>query len=558
MNASGRFRYSSAVWSCLSIVLLGLLASGCRGPQVAPPIGGSAVEFNPTKTSYRLTDASVSAQRRSRPAVDVGSASENGVVQQTQLTVPVVEPPPGPDDTAEPTMPATLPDPLLAPGHETAGQETYPVDLPTALGLAGANNLQIAFAAERVREAAARMDQAEVLWVPTLNAGVIYNNHAGRLQETEGRVIEVSRNSLFTGAGAVMGGTATAGGASGPARMVVDLPLVDVLFEPLAARQVVCAAMAEQTSTFNDTLLEVTGAYLNLLRAQSKVAVAQEAVDNAEVLANITADFAREGEGLEADAQRLQVELNGRRRDLYQAKESVAVASAELVRLLRLDPAVTLVPTDAGVAPMEIVDDAASLPELIAQAQTIRPEVARVGAIVEETRLRYRQERLRPWVPHLYAGFSGGGFGGGEGSAVRNFSDRTDFDVGAVWEWQNLGLGNSARQREQASIHRQAHLATDQVRDLIAAEVSQTYHQVRFRREQIDAARPGVTAALKTLRLNLEGIRGRELRPIEAQQAITALAAAREQYLNSVIDYNAAQFALVRAVGNPPSVIQNP
>ncbi|MBI2478360.1 MAG: hypothetical protein HYV60_06880, partial [Planctomycetia bacterium] len=100
--------------------------------------------------------------------------------------------------------------------------------VPTALGLAGANNLQIAFAVERVQQAVARLDQADVLWVPSLNAGVIYNNHAGRIQATEGDVIEVSRNSLFVGAGAGLGNAPLNGGSGGPARLFVDLPLVDV------------------------------------------------------------------------------------------------------------------------------------------------------------------------------------------------------------------------------------------------------------------------------------------------------------------------------------------
>lgn len=39
----------------------------------------------------------------------------------------------------------------------------YPIDLTTALQLAGANHLQIALAGERIRESAARLDQAKVL-----------------------------------------------------------------------------------------------------------------------------------------------------------------------------------------------------------------------------------------------------------------------------------------------------------------------------------------------------------------------------------------------------------
>lgn len=539
--------------------LLCLIAAGCQGLATSP--SGAGLGENPLREPA-AAEAFVAPSAVVADPAEVArcdSHPDDAQVRPAQALLPVDEDPPDSQarqNKANDTPPEAASEPALRQSHESAGQEPYLIDLPTALRLAGANNLQIAFAAERVRQAAAQMDQADLLWVPSLNAGLVYNNHAGRLQETEGRVLEISRNSLFVGAGAVVGGTATAGGASGPVRMVVDLPLVDVLFERLAARQIVRAADADHTATFNDTLLQVAAAYLELLRAQSRVAIAQEAVENAEVVAKITADFARAGEGLEADAQRLQAELNSRRRDLFRAKESVAVASAELVRLLRLDPTVTLVPTDDHAAPIDVVDGGMALGNLIAQAQSARPEADRSGALVEETRLRYSQERWRPWIPHLYAGFSGGGFGGGEGSDVRNFSDRTDFDVGAVWEWQNLGLGNRARQREQASVHRQAHLAADQVRDLIASEVSRAFHQVQFRSGQIDTARPQVAAAQQALRLNLDGIRGRALRAIEAQQAITALAAARGQYLDSVIDYNVAQFSLVRAVGNPPSLIR--
>jgi len=54
------------------------------------------------------------------------------------------------------------------------------------------------------------------------------------------------------------------------------------------------------------------------------------------------------------------------------------------------------------------------------------------------------------------------------------------------------------------------------------------------------------------LPLNLNGIRDRVIRPIEAQQAIASLAGARSLYLSSVIDFNQAQLELVRALGEQP------
>lgn len=511
-------------------------------PNSAPNSVASGIRIVGARPPIPAQQPMASPDRAGEPALRLAQAQR-----------PVMET--APPDFEAPRDRGTVPESIPLPPPQSMGQEVYPIDLPTALALAGANNLQIAFMVERVREAAALRDRANVLWVPSLNAGLIYNNHAGRIQATEGEIIEASRNSLYAGAGAVVGGAPLNGGSGGPARMFVDLPLVDVLIEPLAARQVVRAANAQRAAVFNDTLLQVATAYLALLRAHSQVGIAQEAVNNAEVLARITADFAQAGEGLQADAQRVQAELASRRRDLLQARESVAVSSAELARLLRLDPALTLAPTEPAATPIDLVPDQMPLPDLIGTALASRPEVNQANAAIDETFLRRRQEQLRPWIPHLYAGFSGGGFGGGMGSSVRGFSDRTDFDVAAVWEWENFGFGNTARQRQQASVHRQARINANQVRDLVATEVSRSYHRVRLRRDQIETAQSQVAAALQSLQLNLDGIRGRALRPIEAQQAVTAVASARGEYLDSVVDFNSAQFELLRALGQPPAVV---
>src|SRR5262249_11882792 len=48
----------------------------------------------------------------------------------------------------------------LLPANDKPVQDRYPIDLTTALRLAGANNLQIALAGERVRQAQARLEGA--------------------------------------------------------------------------------------------------------------------------------------------------------------------------------------------------------------------------------------------------------------------------------------------------------------------------------------------------------------------------------------------------------------
>ena len=524
------------------------------GLSIVAAIGGCATSSarHSAVTSSPSTSVAVTQAKSANSLPDVRQA----VAEEKSNTSTAHE---APDSSATDVVQAehvergTQP-PIAAPFKtDDTPADGFAVDLPTALRLAGANNLQIAMAVERVNQAAARSDAADVLWVPSLNAGVVYNYQSGRIQATPGDIIETTRNSLFVGGGAGLGNAPLNGGAGGPARMFVDLALVDVLFEPLAARQSVRASSADHATTFNDTLLAVSLGWIELTRSHARRAIAEEAVTNATELARITADFARTGQGLQADADRAQAELSARQRDVLRARERVEVTSAELARLLRLDPTVRLHVAQPQPVPLEFVEINAELPALIEQALRCRPEVTRADAAIDEAWYRERQEQLRPWVPHLSAGVSGGGFGGGQGASVNGFGDRVDFDMAAIWQWQNLGFRNRARRDGQASRHREAQLAAHQVRELVAMEVTQAHRQLQLRRDQIDLSRRQVETARDALRHNLEGIRNGLLRPIEIQQAIAAVATAQESSLDSISDHNRSQFQLLRAIGSPPN-----
>lgn len=442
---------------------------------------------------------------------------------------------------------------LLAEAPSTTAPDRLPIDLPTALRLAGANNLQIALAAERVNEARARLTGARAAWLPSLSAGVGYNRHAGQIQDTRGQVIDVDRGSVFVGGGPVLGGgQPLTGGAGGPGRLAVDFSLTDGLFAPLAQRQLVRAADAVLTSTFNDTLLQVASAYLDLARAQAQVPIAKTAEKNAEELVRLVDGRVKAGKAPPADGLRVEAELALRRREVFQAEEIVRVTSARLVQLLRLDPTTVLLPQEEQVVPLNIVDEKAPLARLIAEAQASRPEAEVQQALVEATFNRLQQEKLRPFIPTLHLGLSAGGYGGGPNGSLAGFSDRTDFDALLVWQLRNLGFGNRALRRERESQNIQAGLGAALVRDLIAAEVATAHAQVEFRRKQIAAAQARIDAAEKALPLNLKGILADVLRAIEAQQAIQALVAAQTEYLQVITDYNRAQFQLLRALGQPP------
>src|SRR5262249_55384024 len=100
-----------------------------------------------------------------------------------------------------PVEPAPPPETILQPGES-------PIDLGTALRLAGAENPELLLARERVTEAAALRQLAAVQILPNLNLGTNYDLHRGPLQQSNGNILAVNRDALYLGLGAVAIGSA--------------------------------------------------------------------------------------------------------------------------------------------------------------------------------------------------------------------------------------------------------------------------------------------------------------------------------------------------------------
>lgn len=479
---------------------------------------------------------------------------------------------------ADPPDPIPAPDSLAAPlapnpglpvspagadelgGPLIPGQVVRPIDLASALRLAGVRDLDVAIARARVCEAVAELDEARVLWLPSMYLGPNWIRHDGQAQVVEGAVRSISKSSLFVGATAAAGqgvsGPVPAGGPASVGGLTSIIRFSDAIFTPLAARQVVAAREANVAASRNDALLAVAESYFDLQRAAGRLAIAREAVGHAEALARITGSYARTGAGLEADHRRGLAELDRRRREVEAAAGDAEVVSADLVRRLRIDPLVVLAPVEPPVTLIRMTLEGASIDDLIVRALRHRPELAEARSLVEATLLRLRQAKLRPFIPSLSMRYSGGAFGGGPNSFFGDFSGRSDVDVSLYWELQNLGLADRAIARQRAAQQRAATLRVMQVQDRVAAEVVRAEKSRRATARQVREAANAVPEALTSLQLNLTslnraaGLPG-ATRPIEVLQPIQALAQVRSEYLDAVLAQNLAQFRLYHAIGSP-------
>jgi len=430
----------------------------------------------------------------------------------------------------------------------------YPIDLANALGLGGADNLQVRLARTRLFQAQARHLQAKTLWLPSFRLGLGYNKHDGRLQETAGNVIEVERNSLFYGGGFGLGSAPLVGGAGGPPRLFVNLSLADAYFKPLAACQEVAAHGAAERVASNDSLAEIAIGYHSLLEAHGRLANAAAAGEMAQKMVELVENFEREGFSSKTEVSRARTAEGRWQRDVVDAERQAVTVSSRLARLLRLPPQVQLVPVEEFLMPIDFVDGAQDLDTMVAAAWQRRPEISQQAARREAACFRVQEEKWRPWIPNVQAGASGGGFGGGTSTNFPSSSDRSDVDLLAVWEWENMGLGNVARQRlRRGELHERV-LELEALRDQIASEVVAAAADVTSYRRQMGIAQEAISSAELSYRLNEQRIRSSEGLPIELLQSISALAEARNAYTAAVADYNRSQYRLLRALGNPAGV----
>jgi len=434
------------------------------------------------------------------------------------------------------------------------GDRVFPIDLANAFGLGGADNLQVRLARTRLFQAQAKHFKAKTLWLPSMRFGIGYNKHDGRLQRTEGDVLQFGRNSLFYGGGLGLGNAPLAGGASGPARLMVNLSLADAYFKPLSAYQEVAAQGAAERAATNDSLAEIAVAYYSLVEAFGQLANATATRELAQIMVGLVENFEREGFSSKTEVHRARTDLGRWERDVADAERLTVVRSAELARILRLPAQVQLVPVEEFVMPVDLVDATMDVDSLIALAYRARPELAQIAAQREEAHYRVNEERWRPWIPSVQVGASGGNFGGGPSANYLNAAGRSDVDLLAVWEMKNLGMGNVASQRQRRGELHERVLELEALRDRIAAEVVAAAADVTSYRRQTELARESIAAAQESYQLNQQRIRASEGLPIELLQSISALAEARDAYTEAVANYNRAQYRLLRAMGNTAGV----
>ena len=410
---------------------------------------------------------------------------------------------------------------------------TLPIDLPTALRLAGAQNLDVQIARDQLKEARANRASALEKFFPWLAPGVSYHRRDGVAQAVPAGTISDAHFQSYS-PGATVG---------------AQLDLGDAIYTTLAARQLANAAGHAIDAQRQDAVLAAAQGYFDLANAQALVGAADEALHIAQDYQNQLHEAVVAGIAFKGDELRVQTETEHDQILLRRAIAQQRVAAAQLAQILHLDATVELVPKSSDLVPLALIATNIALDTLARQALRERPELQQSRALTLAARDTKNGATYGPLVPTLNAQYFGGALGGGPDGGPENTGPESDIFAGVTWRIGPGGLFDFGKIHASRARLDAARAAGEKIHDRILREVVEARTDVDSLHDQLATAQSDLATADETLRLTQQrkdfGV-GIVLENIQAQQS---LARARADYLTIVAEYDKAQYALSRAVG---------
>jgi outer membrane protein TolC len=408
-----------------------------------------------------------------------------------------------------------------------------PISLPAVLRLAGAKNLDVKLAAERVTEAQAQHQAAWMQWFPYVTPGISFRRHEGNIQTVDGQIIDADKQSLTLGAAVTM-----------------QLEAGETYYKNLVAKKLVLAAEHAVEVQRQESIWQGVSAYFEVVRAQAAVGVAGEAIKVAADYAAQVQQAVNAGIAFKGDAFRATAQVERNRLVQQQAREQQRIAAARLAQVLRISPLVNLIPDDRTPAPMTFSEGSRAVSELAASAVLHRPELAMNADQLAAAIISGEGAKWAPLVPTLRGEIFHGGLGGGQNDdGPRKFNDSAEYSLGLTWRIGPGGLFDRSREQLTDAKQRGISIERDKLRDEITRQVVEAHTRVHSLADQLVHARAALSATEQALTLARERKAfavGEVLENIQAEQDLTR---ARLDYLNIVTEHNRAQFLLRRATG---------
>lgn len=294
------------------------------------------------------------------------------------------------------------------------------------------------------------------------------------------------------------------------------------------------------SDTRQKALLIVSELYQKLLLGRVGVEIAKQLVQNSEQIFKIVKSRVEAGVTLTSDLMQAQAKLASNREQIIKAKNQWVQVSIQLARILRRDPNVRLIPSEALIPQPSVYE---VLKPLAPQLQVAgRPDIkaARWASTAAEEQKTAAQWDF--WGPSLSLK-----------AMYLQLGDRPDnlgpgerYLAALSWDFSWVGWDQIKVQSRKADL---ARIHFEKLSDQARAEISGTAQDIEAALERIPLAKKSLTAAESSVDLIIARYRAGKTLLIEVLVAQDRLAQAQLSLAKAVAAYNLAQVNYLAAVG---------
>ena len=409
------------------------------------------------------------------------------------------------------------------------GQDPAPLTLEDAVRIAKRNAYEVLLAEQDVEFARGGVDQARSALLPKLNATGTYTRFTSEISA----VIDPKQPPIVI---------------RPLDQKSIGLQLVQAVdiwgISGLAlggARALESASIAMLSSTLNDVARNAKAAFMDVLRTEELVQVAEERVVNVTEQLRVARVRNEAGQTARFDVIRFEADLAQAEQDRLEALNNMLLAEAAFNQALSRDVStpVELVP------PSELPRVDIPLEELTQMAVKQRPELLAAQKRFDyRNRIRRAREKGNLPALNLTGNFNydpdASGFGGAQDSLSATATLSFPIFDGGL----NRSLVRQARADEN-----KAKIELDRATLGVTLEVKQAHLNLKSAEQRIETARRAAVSAQEALRVaNLRYSEGVGT-PVEVSDANARFVAARTAVIDAIYQYRVALADLQRAIG---------
>lgn len=402
------------------------------------------------------------------------------------------------------------------------------VDLPTVARVAMARNLDIQAAQQRVEASRGEYESSVGAIFPSIIPNITGRALEGALANPNGSVgLATFRN--FTPA-AVINWIINPG---------------QVAYDVVASKRRLEASAQQEQAMVLETGRSAAVQYYDLVLAQAQVAVARQALDEAEELLRIERLRLKTGTGLPADELRADAALAGTQQDLLTALNGFYDTSVTLTVTLHLDASVMLVPRAGTMTQTTLVREDLPIDDMLVTAVRYRPDLEAVRTLWAAAQA---DEGAAVWGglgPQIHVAQT---FAPPPPTraAVDTLYRQPKYLVTGGFDWSAATFGRIKSAIANVEL---AGLDLDHQLDQVRAAVISAHQASLTAAKLIPIASQQVTSAEEALRLTQEDLKAGTGLTIDVLQAERAADRARLRYATALVRYNQSQINLLAALG---------